>query len=364
MRKTKAAALLVFIYIFSLLFGNMSAFAEADAKAATETAECGVKLSSRLWELLFGNSAEASGEEKLMLCPSGDVFGAKLVQKYITVTSVGDNKRIKEGDLLVKINGAEAKSVSEVKKITAESGGKPLKLTLLRSGEELTVEVNPRCEDGEWRLGLGLRDGAAGIGTVTFIDKETGIFGGLGHAICDKDTGEVIEMRSGVATEVVLGGVKKGTPGNPGELTGVLTGEVRGELYKNCECGIFGRLNPSELEGITEIEVGKKEELKEGKAEIISTVKNGKTAHFNVEIHDIDLTATGNKCFKIKVTDEALIALNGGIVRGMSGSPIIQDGKLVGAVTHVLVADSTEGYGIFIENMLNAAETQVMPKAA
>ena len=364
MRKTKAAAVLLFIYIFSLLFGNMSAFAKEDSAVSGEAVECDLKLSSRLWELLFGKSEEASGEGRLMLCPGGDVFGAKIVQKYVSITSVGDNKRIKEGDLLVKINGESVNSIGEVKKIVTESCGKPQKLTLLRSGEEICVEVTPKSEGGEWHLGLGLRDGAAGIGTVTFIDKETGIFGGLGHAICDKDTGEVIEMRSGVATEVVLGGVKKGTVGNPGELTGVLTGEVRGELYKNCECGIFGRLNPKELEGLTEVEVGKKEELHEGKAEIISTIKNGKTAHFDVEIHDIDLTATGNKCFKIKVTDEALIALNGGIVRGMSGSSILQDGKLVGAVTHVLVADPTEGYGIFIENMLSAAQSQVQPKAA
>ena len=362
MRKTKAAALLLLIYIMSLLFGNISALAAGDA--TTESVECDVKLSSRLWELLFGKSEEAAGEGRLLLCPGGDVFGVKINQKYITVTSVGNNKRIKCGDLILKVNGKEVSSVDDVKSSIKETDGKAVTLTLMRDGAEISLSIEPSFEDGEWRLGLGLRDGAAGIGTVTFIDKETGIFGGLGHAICDKDSGDIIEMRSGIATEVLLGGVKKGSAGNPGELTGVLTEKIKGEVFKNCECGIFGRLDPSELNGLNEIEVGKKEELHEGKAEIISTVKNGKTSHFDVEIRDIDVDATGNKCFKIKVTDQTLIALNGGIVRGMSGSPIIQDGKLVGAVTHVLVADSTEGYGIFIENMLNEAQCRTMPRAA
>ncbi len=361
MRKKKAAAVLLFIYILSFLFGSMSAFAESTDAAEAE--ECGVKLSSRLWELLFGESSETSSEEARRLCIGGEVFGAKIKQKYITVTGVSEKNGVKVGDLLLKIDGKSPESVEEVKRIVGESSGKALAITLLRSGEEMSLIVTPKLEEDEWRLGLNLRDGAAGIGTVTFIDKETGIFGGLGHAICDKETGEIIEMRSGVATEVVLGGVKRGTAGNPGELTGVLTGEIKGELFKNCECGIFGKLNPSELEGLEEVEIARKEEIVEGKAEIVSTVKNGKTARFDVEIHDIDTDATGNKCFKIKVTDEALIALNGGIVRGMSGSPIIQNGKLIGAVTHVMVANPTEGYGIFIENMLNAAENTVQKAA-
>jgi len=362
MRKSRAAAVLLLIYILSLLFGSISAFAAgSDVICDENCVPCDLKLSSRLWELLFGKEdAEVAGEGKLMLCPGGDVFGAKINQKYITVSDPGQHKKIKSGDVILKINGERAESIEQIKKITASSGGEAITLTLLRGGEELTAGVTPICEGGEYKLGINLRDGAAGIGTITFIDKKTGVFGGLGHAICDKDSGEIIEMNSGEATRVVLSGVKKGSVGNPGELTGILTGEVRGELYKNCECGIFGRLNPEELSELTEVEVGKKEELTEGKAEIISIVKNGKTAKFDVEIHDIDLDAKGNKCFKIKVNDDALIALNGGIVRGMSGSPIIQDGKLVGAVTHVMVADPTEGYGIFIENMLNAAQ---MPMA-
>jgi len=350
MKKKITAAVLLFICIFSLMSGGVSAYA-----ASRECEVCDVKLSSRLWELLFGKEMETSGDSSLSLAPGGEVFGARIVAEYVSIGDAGEHKSLRVGDVILAINGRTVASTDDVKRAVEEAAGGELSLKLLRGGEELSVRITPRIEGGVAKLGLTLRDGAAGIGTVTYIDKETGLFGGLGHAICDKDTGEVIELRSGVATKVVLGGVKRGTAGAPGELTGVLTGEIDGELYKNCECGIFGRLDASRLEGITEIPVGKREEVHEGKAEIISTLKNGKPTRFGVEIHDIDRDAVGNKCFKVKVTDDALIAISGGIVRGMSGSPIIQDGKLVGAVTHVLVADPTEGYGIFIDNMLNAA---------
>ena len=360
MRKKKAAAVLLFIYILAFVLGSVGVHATAEE----ECEACDVKLSSRLWELLFGKEVETGVDNTLSLAPGGDVFGAKIVASYVSIGDVGEHKDLKVGDIILKVNDKSVSTVSEVKSAVESASGKTIALTLLRGGEEKKVSVTPEVEGGVARLGISLRDGAAGIGTVTYIDKETGLFGGLGHAICDKDTGEVIDLRSGVATKVILGGVKRGAAGSPGELTGILTKEVEGELYLNCECGIFGRLDPSMLEGATEIPVGKREDVHEGKAEIISTLKNGKTAKFTVEIHDIDRDATGNKCFKIKVTDTTLIAISGGIVRGMSGSPIIQDGKLIGAVTHVLVGDPTEGYGIFIDNMLNAAQSQVMPKAA
>lgn len=356
MKKKKAAAVLLFIYLLSLMLGGIGVYASAEE----ECEACDVKLSSRLWELLFGKEVETGGDSSLSLAPGGEVFGAKIVAEYVSVGDAGEHKNLKVGDVILKINGRTVASTDDVKRAVEESGGGELSLTVLRGSDELTIKITPKIEGGVAKLGLSLRDGAAGIGTVTYIDKETGLFGGLGHAICDRDTGEVIELRSGVATKVVLGGVKRGTVGAPGELTGILTGEIDGELYKNCECGIFGRLDASMLGEITEIPVGKREEVHEGGAEIISTLKNGKPQKFSVEIHDIDRDAAGNKCFKVKVTDDALIAISGGIVRGMSGSPIIQDGKLIGAVTHVLVADPTEGYGIFIDNMLNAAQ---MPMA-
>jgi stage IV sporulation protein B len=167
-------------------------------------------------------------------------------------------------------------------------------------------------------------------------------------------------MESGDITGVILGGVHRGECGKPGELTGILTDEDLGDLTKNCECGVFGILDREDIKSTNILPVGAKGDVHEGEATIISTIKNGKTARYNVEIYDIDLNSQGSKSFRIRVTDETLKAMTGGIVRGMSGSPIIQNGKLVGAVTHVLIGDPTEGYGIFIENMLNAAQ---MPMA-
>ena len=170
-------------------------------------------------------------------------------------------------------------------------------------------------------------------------------------------------MDSGEVCGVILGGVHRGESGKPGELCGILTDEDFGDLTVNSGCGVFGILtDQAKLQG-EKIAVAGRDQVKEGEAKIISTLKNGKTAEYKIEIFDIDRDSTGSKSFRIRVTDEALKAMTGGIVRGMSGSPIIQNGKLVGAVTHVMVANPTEGYGIFIENMLNAANIP-MAKAA
>jgi stage IV sporulation protein B len=209
-----------------------------------------------------------------------------------------------------------------------------------------------------------LRDGAAGLGTLTFVDPESGLFGGLGHGICDADSGEVIMMDSGEVLGVILGGIHKGESGKPGELCGVLTDRDMGDLTLNSECGVFGVLvSPSAIMG-DKIPIGHRDEVTEGEAKIISTLKNGKSAEYKIEIYDIDRDSDGSKSFRIRVTDETLKSLTGGIVRGMSGSPIIQNGKLIGAVTHVLVADPTEGYGIFIENMLQFTNHKEQQKAA
>ena len=170
-------------------------------------------------------------------------------------------------------------------------------------------------------------------------------------------------MDRGDVCGVILGGIHKGESGKPGELCGVLTDKDLGDITVNCECGVFGIMTdiPASAQAIS---VGRRDQVTEGEATIISTLKNGKTAEYKIEIYDIDRDSEGSKSFRIRVTDETLKALTGGIVRGMSGSPIIQDGKLIGAVTHVLVADPTEGYGIFIENMLNTVSLAKQQKAA
>ena len=320
----------------------------------------GVKIGSRIYELLFG-SEECAAPVKVGL--GGEIFGVKLRQSRVTVQDAKGIPALSRGDVIHSINGTKVSSVTECASLIARSGGNSVTINASRNGVPITIEVKPTMSDGTWTLGITLRDGAMGIGTMTFYDPQTGFFGGLGHPICDADGQTPTEMKSGDVTGALLGGIRRGESGKPGELSGILTGEKRGTLTSNNECGVYGYLDgvpmPERL-----VEIGTKNQIHEGEATVVSTLKNGKSAEYKIKIYDIDKTASGSKCFRIKVTDDVLIALTGGIVRGMSGSPIIQDGKLVGAVTHVMVADPTEGYGIFIENMLNAAQNQTIPKAA
>ena len=319
-----------------------------------------VRISSRILELLFGKkdakeAKNAEGDKVLLLC-GGTVFGAKVKQSHITVSDPGNIRELKSGDRILSADGQKISSSIELKKIVSDSEGRSIELGCKRGTKCFSVKVTPKFDGADYSLGIILKDGAAGIGTITYIDPETGIFGGLGHGICDPESGEIIEMTNGEVVGVVLGGVKKGECGKPGELSGILTDKIVGTLYANTECGVFGKLDriPENL-STSPIEIAHRSEVHAGEASILSTVKNGKCAEFKVEISEVNNASEGTKSFKIKATDPALLAITGGVVRGMSGSPIIQDGKLVGAVTHVMVADPTEGYGIFIENMLNAA---------
>lgn len=324
-----------------------------------------VKISSRLLELLFGKEKNGSSDGKVLLIAGGSVFGAKIKQNYISISDPGDCSELKVGDKIISANGTQVYTGVDLAKIVRDSGGKDIELVCKRGDKTLSVKITPKSADGEYKLGMILKDGAAGLGTITYIDPETGLFGGLGHGICDIDTGELIDMTGGEVTNVIIGGVKKGESGKPGEISGILTDKINGTLYANTECGIFGKLDkiPKELDTVA-IEIGHKNEVHTGEATIISTVKMGMRKEYSINITEINQASDGTKSFKIKVTDPTLIAMTGGVVRGMSGSPIIQDGKLVGAVTHVLVANPTEGYGIFIENMLNAAQSQAQQKAA
>ena len=339
-----------------------------DSVLCLNTAESeDVKISSRLWELLFGKSDETtdSKDERKTLLIGGSVFGAKIRQSYVSVSDPMDVSELRAGDRIISANGSDIESPADIKRIVKECGGSEINLVCMRDGKTVNLSIKPKEIDGEYRLGVALKDGAAGIGTITYVDPESGEFGGLGHGICDTDTGDVIEMEVGEVTGVILGGVKKGESGKPGELSGILTDKVTGVLYSNTECGVFGTLNniPSALNSEA-VEVAHRDEVHTGEATIFSTVKMGARKEFKIEITEINKSSKGTKSFKIRVTDPALIAVTGGVVRGMSGSPIMQDGKLVGAVTHVMINEPTEGYGIFIENMLSAAESQVQPKAA
>jgi stage IV sporulation protein B len=202
---------------------------------------------------------------------------------------------------------------------------------------------------------MWVRDSGAGIGTVTFIDPTTGAFGGLGHGICDADTGELMPMQRGIVTDVTITGVLPGAPGSPGELRGKFLPIKRGALIRNTECGVYGVFSSLPYAPEGPLPIACKDELHTGEAYIWCTLDENGPSQYRVELSAINKNADGAKCFTVKVIDPALIAKTGGIVQGMSGSPIIQNEKIIGAVTHVLVNDPTTGYGIFIENMLNAA---------
>ncbi len=264
---------------------------------------------------------------------------------------------LKKGDLIKSIDGKEVFSNEDVAEKIEKSCGKSLCFLLDRDGEKITVSVEPEmlADQSGYKAGFWVRDSAAGIGTLTFYDPKSLVFGGLGHAVCDVDTGTVLPFSSGEIVPASITKIKKGFSGAPGELGGTFTGKGKlGTVKINNETGLYGTLDYT-LSGIS-MPIAHKQEIYEGPAVILSTVEGTETTEYDIVIEKISLSDNSlTKNMVIKVTDEELIELTGGIVQGMSGSPIIQDGKLIGAVTHVLVNDPTRGYGIFIENMLDAA---------
>jgi len=298
----------------------------------------------------------------LKLYVGGMPFGVKFLTKGIVVCGFSDCKGkvnpaktagIRPGDIITEINGKEIKSVSELN--GAVYGEKALTVKYTRNGQELMADICPIYLETECRytLGIAVRDSGAGIGTVTFICPKTRAFGGLGHGICES-TGELIPMDRGSVVDVKINGIVKGLSGAPGEVKGYFNGGKTGSLIGNSHCGVWGIFAelPSELHG-RPVSIGTRDTVRSGKAYIYTMLDGEKVERYEIEISDIQRNAQGNKCFVVRITDKKLLSKTGGIIQGMSGSPIIQNGKLVGAVTHVLINDPTTGYGIFIENMLN-----------
>ena len=270
---------------------------------------------------------------------------------------------LKVGDVILRAHGERIGSSSDLSRAVDRCGGKSIEIVYMRDGRECRTALTPvySGDEAAYKSGIYVRDSGAGIGTVTYIMPETLEFGGLGHGICDGDTGKLIPMQRGSVVGVTINGVVKGIVGTPGEVKGYFSSGKTGSLFKNTDCGVFGAYAalPKNCDS-TLYEVGLRGEVKNGKAHIICTLDESGAQTYEVEISEIRLSSASNKCFNVKVTDPNLIAKTGGIVQGMSGSPIIQNGKLIGAVTHVLINDPTTGYGIFIENMLSSAQ---MPQA-
>ena len=310
-------------------------------------------------------SAEAVKSEKVKIC--GDVFGIKMLSKgaiVVKITGVetatgyktpAKDAGIEIGDIIKKVNETEILSHDDFVKALNFESGEDLTLLVDRNGEEKELVLSPEkaANDNLYKAGMWVKDSAAGLGILTFFDEKDNIFAGLGHGICESETGVLIPMEESEIVKVDLFSVKKSQSGTAGQLQGYLRNEESvGTAYKNSETGINGILKENAFEGI-EIEIADKSEIKKGKAQILTTIDENGPQYFDIEIEKINLKSNKKtKNMQIKITDKTLIEKTGGIVQGMSGSPIVQNGKLVGAVTHVVVSDPCRGYGIFIENML------------
>jgi len=309
-----------------------------------------------------------SGGERLVY-PGGMPFGVKFFTDGLVIVGFADvpceagsstpayDAGLRINDRITKVNGTDVTGSGD---LLGAITGEPIEITYEREGEERRVIFTPvlSSEDGKFKTGMWVRDTTAGIGTVTYIIPETGEFGGLGHGICDPATGEPVKMTRGTVMDVEISGITKGICGTPGELKGFFKSDKTGVLLGNTPCGVYGVLAHIPYDKIPQpaLPVADKEDVEEGPAWIWSTLDDNQVCRYKIEIVKIDEDNGENRNFEIVVNDDKLIGRTGGIVQGMSGSPIIQDGKLVGAVTHVLINDPTKGYGIFIENMLDAAE--------
>ena len=335
-------------------------------QAAMEESYC---LQVKLFGFLHVKDVDVRVIEDKELIPVGQPVGIYVETNGIMVIGTGEFRggngsmcapakyALKSGDYIRKVNGNEITGKDHFIQVVEESHGETLRLTVERGGEIMDVSVTPAQDAaGKYKLGLWVRDNAQGVGTMTYMDAE-GNFGALGHGIADVDTSALMHMDAGTIYQTDIVEIKRGVNGNPGEMTGLIIysdERILGEITDNSDQGIFGVCNEAAKEIFDKeaLPIALKQEIVEGPATILCTV-DGSAQYYDVEIVRIRLDNDNvNRGIELIVTDTELLAITGGIVQGMSGSPIIQDGKLVGAVTHVLVNDPTRGYGIFIENIL------------
>jgi stage IV sporulation protein B len=315
--------------------------------------------------------------------PGGQSIGVKLNSVGVLVVghhqvntndgkkSPGEIAGIKVGDIITKINGQRIEKMSDVAPFVKDSGenGKPLQVVISRESGEFTTNLQPLKDENEesYKLGLYIRDSAAGIGTMTFYEPKSMKYGALGHVISDMDTKKPIVVADGQIVRSTVTSIEKGSNGDPGEKLARFSSdrEVIGNIKRNSPFGIFGELNKDISNGISDkaLPISLSHQVKEGPAQILTVVDNDKVELFDIEIvSTIPQKFPATKGMVLKVTDKKLLEKTGGIVQGMSGSPIIQDGKLIGAVTHVFVNDPTSGYGVHIEWMLNEAGIDIYEK--
>lgn len=305
--------------------------------------------------------------------PLGSAFGIKMFTDGVIVASLSDiyteegsvcpakDSGIQPGDYVVAANGQMLLHNSDLARVIGGSAGEPVELTVRREEETFSVSVTPVFSDGTFKTGMWIRDSAAGIGTLTFCDPETGAFAGLGHGICDMDTNGVIALKSGEPAPITLCGIVRGEKNNPGQLRGYFSSDAgMGALTANNETGVYGTL--TEIPEGKAIEVLPKEQVTEGMVQLLVTLDETGPQLYDAEIERVSHDNARTRNLILRVTDERLLERTGGIVQGMSGCPILQNGKLAGAVTHVFTEDPTRGYGIFAQTMAAEISSSGMVK--
>ena len=327
------------------------------------------QMELRLFGVLPLKSIDIEVIENTRLIPVGQPIGIYMKTQGVLVIDTGTFEgpqgqeqspsvyKLQAGDYVMAMDGVAVTGKRQIKEYVENGNGRDIVLQVSRNEKIIQVRISPmQDQNGVYKIGTWLRDSAQGIGTMTFLDEELH-FGALGHGINDTDTGELLQLGSGLLYHTEIVAIRKGERGTPGELTGIIEyqpEQVSGVIMSNTEEGIYGVASQAFADSITTqaLPVGLKQDVKEGDAHILCNI-DGQARYYDVKITRLMPNAENlNRQIALTVTDEELLRLTGGIVQGMSGAPIIQDGRIIGAVTHVLVNDSTSGYGIFIENML------------
>lgn len=354
---------------------SISAFEKPYSLLATEEGKAELRLS--MLGFIPLKTVEVRSIESQRVLASGAPIGIKLKTNGVIIINISgvilddgtkvdpaETAGLLTGDVLIKAGNKDLKSISDLTGVIKSSDGKPLDIVYKREDTEYKTTITPvkSSEDGEYRVGVWVRDSSAGIGTLTFINPVNNVYGALGHGINDIDTGSLLRVGSGTLMESNIKGIKKGVKGAPGELEGDFFNgsDVVGDIKLNSEFGIFGKINKETKKNKLGrlYNIGSHSAVKLGKATILTCINGNQVDEYEIEIQRIaksDLNSPKNMV--VRITDQRLLSSTGGIVQGMSGSPIIQDGRLIGAVTHVFINEPTRGYGVFIESMLEKSKS-------
>ena len=354
---------------FNTISYNNQSQKEIKVNGISDTVTTGGEL--MLFNIVPIKDVNVTTSEKKYAVPCGNIFGIKFHAKGVVVIKCdditaggkiynpGNESGLQPGDIILSIDGGEIRDCSDMQNSIASSGGKTLNIEYSRQGELYSTNLNPIETDsnGNYKAGVWIKDSCAGLGTMTFYIPDTNYFASLGHGICDGDTGELLPLDSAEITGAEIASITKGASGLPGSINGYFEdNNTLGQAVVNNETGLYGTLDNS-IGECEPIEIANIQEIEKGPAQILCTLSNGEPEYYNIEITHVNYDEENKtKNLQITVTDERLLEKTGGIVQGMSGSPILQNGKLIGAVTHVLVTNSAKGYGIFAQNMYEEIE--------